>query len=45
MDGSRIAETGTHEQLLARGGAYTALVRAQSSGGGQPDIMLREASV
>jgi ATP-binding cassette subfamily B protein len=45
MDEGKIAETGTHEQLLARGGAYTALVHAQSSGGGQPDITLREASV
>jgi ABC-type multidrug transport system fused ATPase/permease subunit len=45
MDQGRIVETGTHEQLLPRGGAYTALVHAQSSGGGQPDVLLREASV
>ena len=44
MDEGRIVETGAHEQLLARGGAYTALVHAQSSGG-QPDVMLRGASV
>jgi ABC-type bacteriocin/lantibiotic exporter with double-glycine peptidase domain len=30
MDKGRIAETGTHEQLLSRRGAYAALVHAQS---------------
>ena len=45
MDEGRIVEAGPHEQLLARGGAYTALVHAQSSGGGQPDVMLGGASV
>ena len=45
MDEGRLVETGTHEQLLARGGAYSALVHAQSSGSGQPDVMLRGASV
>jgi len=45
MDEGRIAETGTHEQLLVRGGAYTALVHAQSPGGGQPEVILRGASV
>ena len=35
MDEGRIVETGTHEQLLSRHGAYTALVRAQSFGGQQ----------
>lgn len=32
MDEGRIAETGTHEQLLSRGGLYAALVRAQAAG-------------
>jgi ATP-binding cassette, subfamily B, bacterial len=45
MDGGKIAETGTHEQLLAGRGIYAALVHAQSSGGGQPDVVLRGASV
>jgi ABC-type bacteriocin/lantibiotic exporter with double-glycine peptidase domain len=31
MDGGRIAEAGTHQELLALGGAYAALARAQSS--------------
>ena len=35
MDEGRIIEAGTHEQLLSRQGAYTALVHAQS-GTGQP---------
>ena len=44
MDEGRIVEAGTHEQLCTRGGAYTALVHAQSSGG-ERGITLREASV
>jgi ATP-binding cassette subfamily B protein len=32
MDEGKIVETGTHEQLLARQGMYSALVHAQSSG-------------
>jgi ATP-binding cassette subfamily B protein len=30
MDAGRIIEAGTHEQLVSRQGAYTALVHAQS---------------
>jgi ATP-binding cassette, subfamily B, bacterial len=38
MDQGRIVETGTHEQLLSRHGAYAALVQAQSPGGEQPAL-------
>jgi ABC-type bacteriocin/lantibiotic exporter with double-glycine peptidase domain len=34
MDQGRIVETGTHDQLLARQGAYSALVEAQSAAAG-----------
>ena len=44
MDEGRIVETGTHEQLLSRQGAYAALVHAQSSGTGQPAIPLHGTS-
>jgi ATP-binding cassette, subfamily B, bacterial len=33
MDQGQVVEAGTHEQLLARQGAYAALVHAQSAGG------------
>ncbi|HEX8537657.1 MAG TPA: hypothetical protein VF664_09345, partial [Cystobacter sp.] len=29
MDGGQLVESGTHAELLARGGLYTALVHAQ----------------
>jgi ABC-type multidrug transport system fused ATPase/permease subunit len=32
MDGGRIAESGTHEQLLAAGGTYAALWAAFTGG-------------
>ncbi len=38
MDGGRIAETGTHQDLLALGGAYAALARAQSLMTGTPAV-------
>ncbi len=31
MDDGRVAESGTHHELLARGGLYSALAHAQSS--------------
>ncbi len=36
MDEGRIAETGTHQQLVSRGGVYAALVRAQATGDAEP---------
>ncbi|MCD7928112.1 MAG: ABC transporter ATP-binding protein/permease [Oscillospiraceae bacterium] len=33
IDGHRVAEEGTHQQLLAQGGRYAALWRAQNGGG------------
>ena len=38
MDGGRIAETGTHQDLLALGGAYAALAHAQSLMTGTPAV-------
>lgn len=32
VQGGRVVETGTHRELLSRGGAYAALVRAQLAG-------------
>jgi ABC-type bacteriocin/lantibiotic exporter with double-glycine peptidase domain len=45
MDQGRIVETGTHEQLLSRGGVYSALVHAQSLARDQPALTLNGASV
>jgi ATP-binding cassette subfamily B protein len=39
MDAGRITETGTHDQLMARQGAYSTLVLAQSAGS-QPALSL-----
>ena len=38
MDGGRIAEAGTHQDLLALGGIYTALAHAQSSMTDTPEL-------
>jgi ABC-type multidrug transport system fused ATPase/permease subunit len=43
MDEGRIAEAGTHEQLVSRQGIYTALVHAQS-GAGQPATPINGAA-
>jgi ATP-binding cassette, subfamily B, multidrug efflux pump len=37
MDSGRIAEQGTHEQLLAAGGAYARLYAAQFAGTAHTD--------
>jgi ATP-binding cassette, subfamily B, bacterial len=36
VDHGRIIQSGTHDQLLARGGLYAELYRTQFSGGGRP---------
>jgi ATP-binding cassette, subfamily B, bacterial len=45
MDEGRMAEAGTHEQLLSCRGLYAALVHAQSSGGEQPAFTLNGTSI
>ena len=47
MDGGRIAEEGTHDELLARGGIYASLWKRQSGGflgggGSQPAACIRK---
>jgi subfamily B ATP-binding cassette protein MsbA len=37
MEGGEIAETGTHAELMAKGGAYARLVRSQALTGDRPD--------
>jgi ATP-binding cassette subfamily B protein len=41
MQDGQIMERGTHSELLARGGAYTALYEAQFANGDQPSTHLR----
>jgi ABC-type multidrug transport system fused ATPase/permease subunit len=37
LDGGEIKETGTHDELLRRGGLYKRLHDLQFSAGGEPD--------
>jgi ABC-type multidrug transport system fused ATPase/permease subunit len=36
LDGGHLVETGSHSELLARGGLYARLIRRQISGARQP---------